>query len=713
MERRRRRWWTITITMVSSLIVIAALVSGAFQIAVRAVPGYRDQLAHRLAELLGRPVSIGDLRLTWRGYYPSLDVDRITLMPGENAPDAISADRLRLAFSLPRLITRDLMPTRVDLIGAELTVSRDADGHLHVKGFQASANAQPGALLDRLREISALRLQKCVLNYSDERIGVADYRFDIVRAELDQTSDHFEADLELDLPAKLGQGLSVHADLDGDLAKPETWTGPWAAYLRGLSDGPLLRPWLAQDVAVEIDRARLRMKGQIEKGRVPQMSAEWESGTVNAQRGDFRYHLNSTAAKAQIELQPAGWSAHIERMDIDGAGGPWPQTHADLHLQRAGETADFGMSSDFLRLSDAAPWLNLLATTEKLADLHGASGDIASLQARWHHEAGQDDRYSVAASLKNVHVPADTRSAGFANLSGELSASEQGGRLTLSQVPLWFELPKAFPSPGQFDTLTAQVSWQRAGDDWSVRAPDFQWKLAGSDGRGSLSLLIPKEGSPAMDLDARFSVQDAARFKGFIPFKWGPGLHDWLDRAIQTVHMPQEQLVIKGPLADFPFHKTGNGTFALDIDVTDAQVEFHPDWPPLERLGAHLKFHGNALDIVTDGAAILGARVGHVEAKFADFHDALLVIDGDVGGDLSKLYRLIEASPLRKTLAALVQHTRGAGPTSVDLHLKIPLHDAQNTISAGTIKLKDVSLEYQALKEPIRGITGEIHFGPD
>src|SRR5882724_3711270 len=118
MERRRRRWWTVSVTIVSSLIVIAALVSGAFQIAVRAVPGYRDQLAQRLSELLGRPVSIGDLRLTWRGYYPSLDVDRIVLLPTETAPDAVAADRLRLAFSLPRLISRDFMPTRVDLIGA-------------------------------------------------------------------------------------------------------------------------------------------------------------------------------------------------------------------------------------------------------------------------------------------------------------------------------------------------------------------------------------------------------------------------------------------------------------------------------------------------------------------------------------------------------------------------------------------------------------------
>src|ERR1041384_2196464 len=116
MEKRRRRWWTIAVTSVSALIVLAALVSGGFQLAVRAVPGYRAQLERRLGDLLGRPVTIGDLRLTWRGYYPRLDVDRTTLLATATAPDAVSPARLRLAFSLPRLIGGDWMPARVDLV---------------------------------------------------------------------------------------------------------------------------------------------------------------------------------------------------------------------------------------------------------------------------------------------------------------------------------------------------------------------------------------------------------------------------------------------------------------------------------------------------------------------------------------------------------------------------------------------------------------------
>ncbi len=46
----------------------------------------------------------------------------------------LTAKRLRLAFSLPRLVQRDWMPVRVDIDGAELAVERDAGGQAACPG---------------------------------------------------------------------------------------------------------------------------------------------------------------------------------------------------------------------------------------------------------------------------------------------------------------------------------------------------------------------------------------------------------------------------------------------------------------------------------------------------------------------------------------------------------------------------------------------------
>ncbi len=52
----------------------------------------------------------------------------------------------------------------------------------------------------------------------------------------------------------MGQSLSVHAELDGHLAQPSTWTGPWGGYLRGITAGLLLRNWLVQDASLSFER---------------------------------------------------------------------------------------------------------------------------------------------------------------------------------------------------------------------------------------------------------------------------------------------------------------------------------------------------------------------------------------------------------------------------------------------------------------------------
>src|SRR6185503_7269822 len=132
------------------------------------------------------------------------------------------------------------------------------------------------------------------------------------------------------------------------------------------------------------------------------------------------------------------------------------------------------------------------------------------LRLGWRHH-GESDQYSVSANLKNLNLAAGARPVGFSNLTGELVADQNGGHLTLRQVPLWFELPRAFPGPGQFESLTAVATWQRADDGWRLRVPDFKWRLAGSDGQGTLALQLPREGSPVLDLNAHFTARDATR----------------------------------------------------------------------------------------------------------------------------------------------------------------------------------------------------------
>jgi uncharacterized protein (TIGR02099 family) len=718
MERRKRRWWTLGITVVSALIVLVSLFSVLFQLAVRAVPGYREQVAAKLGVMLGRPVAIGDVQLTWRGYYASLDLDDVVLQATDPSLMPLTATRLRLAFSLPRLARRDWMPVRVDIDGAELAVERDADGKLHVQGLDDGPDRDLREALEQFARLGRLRLTRCIVVWHDLPLKLDPYRFEITRSDLIQRSGRFEFDLELGLPPELGQSLSVHAELDGHLADPSSWTGPWGGYLRGLTAAPLLKNWLVPGASLSFERARLRLRGELDHGAVPALAADWESGRIEAELGGDKFEYKALVADGDIAFDDSGASLNLQHFELQGHDGAWPETRADFRLQRVGaqqeglKAYELSASADFLRLQDLAPWLRLIrGVPPQVAALHDAAGDVSHLVLRL-RQAEERDQYAIRAELKDLALPSAGRKVGFAKLSGELSANEHGGRLTLRQVPLRLELPKVFDGTVPFDALSGALAWTRRGADWQLQVPDFRWRLLGAHGRGEVAVELPAEGSPRLKLGTRLSAEDATRFKPYIPRQWGKDLHDWLSRAVVSGRVPVGALTIEGPLADFPFNQTNNGVFSLDLDVAGGKLAFHPDWPAVDKMTARLKFRGNSLGIESDGASLLGARIGRIDASIKDFHDARLNLDGEVAGSLKQLYRVVAESPLKQNLGALVRHTRGEGPAQVRLHLEVPLHGHIEVLAEGAVVVNDALLYYNGLKEPIRQINGEIVFGP-
>ena len=85
MERTPRRFWTFAITAGAVLVILAAAASGVFQLVVQSVPGYRADIERYVRDLTGREVRIDELGLTWRYYYPSLDLNGIALMSADGA----------------------------------------------------------------------------------------------------------------------------------------------------------------------------------------------------------------------------------------------------------------------------------------------------------------------------------------------------------------------------------------------------------------------------------------------------------------------------------------------------------------------------------------------------------------------------------------------------------------------------------------------------
>lgn len=714
MERVKRRWWTVSVTVLASLVVLAAVLSGLFQLAVLSLPGYREQLSDYVSRVADRPIDIGGVALVWYRLRPQLELEDIVLYSDDGETPALSAERLRIGFGLMRLLRGETFPSQIELAGLQVVVEIDADNQVHLRGLDTAGRAKTQHDWRRdLGRFDSIRLEDCVISVDDARLTGGTPKFRLLRAEARRRIGGASFEASVELPRFMGESAEFDGRISGDLDKPETWQGRWSLALEQIERLPWLEARLPGRPRLKFADADLSVGGAIEDGRVDGAEIEFEAASIAARRGAKLAQIKDVELTASARRNAGSWTLEVPRLAVSGASGPWPATRLRLQwTPLADGGSELQADADFLRLQDLAPWA-MLDDDPSLARLAGVSGELRSLVGRGRIGTGAPT-YSLRAQLDGLGYAAADDRAGFSGLKGEISATEAGGRLAVEALPFELRAPRVFAQPLRFDRLAGALDWTHDTQGWQISMPAFAWALEGTQGEGDLHLLLPTqpEASPQIKLGARFSADDAVRLKPYMPVYWTQSLHDWLDRAIVAGRVPQGKLAIEGDLAKFPF-KDGDGTFRLDLDVADARLAYAPDWPAAEQVAAQLQFRAGALNIVGESGKLGGNRIERLTATIPDFKDAVLSIDGEIDGEASRYYDFLRASPLAKRLSGLLTKTQASGNASVAIKLAIPLRDVAHTEVDGLARLKGVELRYDGVDEPFRALSGDLAFSTD
>lgn len=712
MERVRRRWWTWTVSVVAVLVILAATVSGLFQAAVLALPSYRDDLSAWVTRVAGRPVDIGGISLVWHGIYPRIDLSDITLYSDDGTEEEVlSAQRLSLGFNFLHMATGDFTPTRIELSGLELGVNVDEDGKVTIVGLESNPDNHTNydKLLREVSRFQRVRLSNCQIELTAPQLPEESINVTLASAEVSQTSSGLEAEASLVLPPTYGKSIDLDADIDGQIIHPQTWSGEFNVNASKLQPQLWLRRILLPGTRVAIEDGNVELHGNLRDGHLTSIDTKADSDAMAISRAGRDVTAKSMEFVAQATSARDGWQFDIQRFRLDGED----QLRGGLHYARLANDDGYELKADadYLRLTRIAPWLGYFRERPALAMVSRSGGEIDRLVLRVQH-SDDELRYSLLASLKDASLKPGDGPVGFSGLSGELSADENSGRFKPDGGDLKLAFPHALRNDLPFDRFSGEARWNRRAEGWQFELPAFALKLQSIVGNGQASILLPSEEgqSPDLDLSANFSVGDVNQAKPFMPLAWHDSLYNWLNRAIVKARIPHAQLELHGPVADFPFHQRPTGFWKLDLDVANAGLSYLPDWPSVDDIKAHLTFAGNSLNVQADSASVMGNRVDKVGARFADFSDAVLQLDASVAGETARFYDFLRASPLKKTLAGLVNYTTASGPSQVAVHLNIPLHDANKTEVAGAVVLNGVELRYKGLQQPVRNIEGNLNF---
>jgi uncharacterized protein YhdP len=186
------------------------------------VDRYKAELALNIGELVGMPVTIGRLGANMRGFNPQLVLKDISLVKTGNEKPAIEFTEIRLGLHLLEMLAnQDLLSSSwVTVVGAKLTIKRQADGRIVIVGIKAS-DGQPQWLLQG----GKFEVLHSKITWLDETIHSQPMLFNEVDLAICNDGEHHRLNVLMGLPKKMGDTLRLSMDFKGNIFTPATVQG--------------------------------------------------------------------------------------------------------------------------------------------------------------------------------------------------------------------------------------------------------------------------------------------------------------------------------------------------------------------------------------------------------------------------------------------------------------------------------------------------------
>ncbi len=697
----------LTRRLLVALILGWGLLAGLVRLSSPLLEYAREPLARWLSEQAGMPVQITRLEASWRGLGPRLGLYGVRL--GAGVTDIrlreVGLDLNHVSLLCGRLF--DALQLTID--GLQLKLILEADGQLHAEGFPVREGGQSAIILPRY-----LRLRNTRLIWEDRRHGVPPITIDPLYLDVARDGQHLNLDGGLASP--FGK-LRFAADITG-YQTGQHWRG--TSYLKGdmLALSPLLGHY-------SLDSYRL-LGGRFDI----ELWQVWENAREIAARGHVEAHRLRFGNR---ERPGREFSLHRLSADIDFAeatDGEWRILSDTLTLQtgpadpslttalairhRPESRGSLDIAATRLPVALLVQALHLYPTDPVLDETLAALAPRGELQAlRLYIAPGQTDAWALDTRLHSITAESWQGFPGIEGLDGHLTVTAGRARLVLDSKAVQLDYRKLFRTSHRLDHLTGVVHWQREIDGWRLFTDDL--RLATSDLHGALWLdLQQQQGKrPWLALRARIEDGPVKAIGRYLPTAiMSNELVDWLDHALQGGHMERADLLLVGPLSDFPFDEHANGIFEVDARLADVDLDYHSRWPALHQVATRLFFHQNSLDIDLPKGRIYDSYLFGTRIRLATLSPASpLRVTAHVEGPLVDEMRLLRKSALREHFGDMARQIQAEGPIRLDLDFQLPLGAQEARLALdGRLHLRGNRLHLPKWQVALEQIEGEMDF---
>ena len=712
----KRAFHLIWMLLVTLLVLIAAALAAA-RLLIPEVTAYRMEVEQAASQALHRQVTIGRMQGGWRGLNPVIKLKDVELSDPAGLHATLAIPEIWVTVDAERYLThQQIRLAGIDLIGAELTLVRDAGGTVYLEGFRPDND--DSQLLPELMQM-ALSVHDVNVTYVDEQSGDPPRRFSGITMSLRTQDDTHTLTGHALLPADVGYRADVEAILHGDGARLQDWRGHM--YIKGQSVAltKVLGPVLADDQVVE-GVADLRLWINVGGSGIDSVSGEIDTEDLaisqHSETGSYTFEADSLRGQFGWRNGEQGWQFAVQNLVVNQQQHRWETDNLSLAGRQQQDTVSIKGLTSLVVLDGFGALLPIIPglTVEQRQLLGGLQprGTIKDLVFSITRSDMLTRVNEFSAHFSGLSIEQSGVFPRLAGLEGTLSGDMESGTLSLASKNAGLNDDRLFRELLPIDVVEGDIRWQLndgtmeiATDALTIRNDDLTLLAR-------MGLYIPVDGSAAsINLSVDIETADVGRLHHYLPAKvMSVEGVEWLDRSLKSGVITDGRVVVNGRLDQLPFDN-GEGILAVRLPISNALLDFNEGWSPLTGLDAQVDFNGRAMDIVSSRAAMRSTALETVHAQIKDLESPVLTLKGVVQGTLPVMLAELGSSPLGITYGGFVDSVSTTGETTLGLDIVVPLNNAQAPVEvAGNITLTGNSLKVNDSSIELKQLRGQLEF---
>ena len=697
-------------------VLAIALLLGALRVLLPLTPAFQEEIAQWTSESLGYPVEFARIEPAWGLTGPEFRLRGVRVMSERGGGPLLLADEILVGLNLRQLLPGGgLTLGRMSIAGARLAVARQGPDSFSIQGRDPAYI--PGGPAGLLAFVPAdIQVQDIWIEYVEPARNVREDLW-LERLSIKISGGRIALDGRVVLPEEYGEWLGLGADID-----LEQWTralapsGAWRLHLEGRAVHlEKIRELVAEASALPmVGTGDFSVFADLIDAGVEQLFGELDFTGLRITAGPAGHVFDSVSGQFEWQRQGREYSLSAARIKVARNGEAWPDTELDTVWSHGGDGTLNGLrlESPFVRLEDAMPpLLGLAACTAMAGWALPGGGDVTGLVLDW--APARNAVPEIQADFRGLELEWAGRGLALAGLDGRLRHQAEAGsaRLALSggasfRAP-WLE--EAAP----LEELQAELSWRKGPDAWALEGSNLRLDMRGTDWAGRFSLALPVDGgSPVLDLSGGGErIGDLPELLRSLPWKNTPGLpFGWLGKALHSGRAEDWNLLLSGPLRSFPF---GGSVLRVEMDMRDAVMTLHPDWPDTQGLAGRVVLNGPSLVILDGEGGLAGVRWRDVQVEVPDLSRAVVEVSALSGDPLPRLLEGLKRSPVAGRIYGPLLESETSGEASTRFDFRLPVADRGAWWMHAETVLDGAGLRLNAMTPPVSGMRGTIAVSRD